>query len=396
MDLIKRYLSIIIPAAILLAAVVFIVLTFVVNGGVANLMEQSISTGRRVSTLAQQVPSQRQPEIEAQFQDRQAEDADRIEQLFIETTTRKLISYNIFPKPIDTSRQLYTNYGNDYRDAIAQLIGSMNAADAPSDAEISAVVAGAGGRARAEESEMIVEAFCKDRALKANVYASPTLIPWFDFWRPQQYKFVSQTIAVQDCWNSQVAYWIYEDIVDTIKQLNANSRSIMDAPLKRIIGISFTQIADGGGTRATRTTSAIDTPLYVTEQAPSIFVAEPVTKRKSDENIDVVHFSLSVILAVDSVPDFMSTLCSAKMHTFIGWDGQAQPKECKRNQITVLKFDTSPIERQTGDHKYYRYGKGAVVKWTGVCEYIFSRKAYDSIMPDSIKNKISAEEQTRR
>ena len=398
MDFLRRYLSIIIPAAILLVAVIFIVLSLAINTGVAKDLEQSISTGRRVSTLAQQVPSQRQPEIEAQYQDRQKEDVDRIEQLFIETTTRELISYVIFPEPIDTSRQIFTNYGDSYRERLAALISSMRAADAPSDNEISAVVAATGGgRTRNEESEMIIDAFCKDRALKAKVYAAPTIIPWFDFWRPQQYKFVSQNIAVQDCWNSQVAFWIYEDIAQTINQLNGSSRSIMDAPVKRIMGISFTQIADGSQARGSRTTtSSIDTPLYVTEQSPSIFVADSFTRRVSDENIDVVHFSLSLILAVNKIPDFMQAISAEKSHTFRGWDGKSQPKECKRNQITILKFDTSPIEHQSANHKYYRYGDNAVVQWTGVCEYIFSRKAYESVMPKSISDKISGAGEQRR
>ena len=392
MNFIKRYLSIIIPAAILLVAVVFIALTFIVNGGVASEMEKSISTGRRVSSLASQVPSEQQPAIEKQYQDKHEEDAQRIKQLFTETTTRQLISYDIFPEPVDTSRQLFTNYGNDYRAKIEELVASMNAVDAPSDSEISALLAGTGQRARTEENNLIVEAYCKDRALKAKVYASPNILSWFDFW--YKYKFVSQNIAVIDCWNSQVAYWIYEDVVETVNQLNESSRSIVDAPLKRIVGVSFTQSADGQVQRGAKT-STIDQPIYITEETPSIFVAETWTNRRCDENVDVIHFSLSVIVAVDEMPQFMEALCSSKTHTFMGWDGQAQPKECERNQITILKFDTVPVERDSDQHKYYRYGKNAVVQWTGVCEYVFSREAYESVMPESIKEKISGQEDDR-
>jgi hypothetical protein len=393
MDFLKRYLSIVIPASILLVGVVFIVLTFIVNGSVAEEMDKSISTGRRVSTLASQVPSEQQPAVEKQYQDKHEEDANRIEQLFVDTTTRELISYNIFPEPIDTSRQLFTNFGNEYREAIEELVDSMNAVDAPSDSEISAVIAGTGTRSRAEENELIIEAYCKDRALKAKVYASPTILSWFDFWR--DYKFVSQNIAVQDCWNSQVAYWVYEDVIDTVNQLNAQSNSIFDAPLKRIVGVSFTQSADGTARKGMKT-ATIDQPRYITEENPSMLVAETWTTRKSDENIDVIHFSLSVIVAVDKVPDFMKALCSSKTHLFRGWDGEAQPKECKRNQITILKFDSVPVDRLSDEHKYYRYGKSAVVQWTGACEYIFSRQAYEPVMPESIRQKISGGDEDDR
>jgi hypothetical protein len=388
MDFIKRYLSIVIPASILLIGVIFIILTFITNSSVAEQMDKSVSTGRRVSTLVSEVPSRQQPSVEKQFQDRHEEDARRIRNLFIETTTRELISYDIFPEPIDTSRQLFTNYGTAYREAIEELVAGMNAVDAPSDSEISALIAGTGGRSRTEENDLIIEAYCKDRALKAKVYASPTLLSWFDFWR--KYKFVSQNIAIQDCWNSQVAYWVYEDVIQTVNNLNRNSNSIFDAPLKRIIGISFTGPADGDSRGAK--TASIDQPIYITEQSPSPLVSETWTTRKSDENIDVIHFSLSVIVAVDKVPEFMKELCSSKSHMFRGWDGGAEPSEHERNQITILNFDTVPVDPQSDRHKYYRYGKSAVVQWTGACEYIFSREAYDEIIPEVIKLQIDVEE----
>ncbi len=391
MDFIKRYLSIIIPGAILVVGLVFVVLMFVVNSGVSAQMEQSVSTGRNVTQLAASVPSKDQPQVEAAYQSRHEEDADRIEQLFLAATTRELVAYNIFPKPVDTSRQIFTNFGIAYRKAIEEMIVGMSAADAPSVSEISAVTASTGTRTRSEESDLIVDAYCKDKALKAKVYAAPTILPWFDFWR--DYKFVSERIAVDDCWNSQVALWVYQDVAETIKQLNQDSRSIMDGPVKRLVGISFNQSADGAVSARGARSVTMDLPGYVTEQSPPFLVSDTWTTRESNEDIDVIHFSVSVIVAVDKVPEFMKSLCSVKSHLFYGWDGKSPAKECQRNQITVLSFNTVPVDRENDFNKYYRYGKSAVVQWTGVCEYIFARKAYDEVMPQTIKDKITGQVQ---
>ncbi len=391
MDFIKRYLSIIIPGAILVVGLVFVILMFVVNSGVSAEMEKSVSTGRNVTQLAASVPSKEQPQVEAAYQSRHEEDANRIEQLFLATTTRELIAYNIFPKPVDTSRQIFTNFGSAYRKAIEEMISSMSAADAPSQTEISAVTATIGTRSRTEESDLIVDAYCKDRALKAKVYASPTLLPWFDFWR--DYKFVSERIAVEDCWYSQVAYWVYQDVAATINQINVDSRSIMDAPLKRLVGVSFTQSADAATSSRGVRSVTIDQPAYITEQAPPILVADSWTTRKGNEDLDVIHFSLSVIVAVDKVPEFMKALCSAKQHVFYGWDGKSPAKDCQRNQITIISFNSVPVDRGDEFNKYYRYGKSAVVQWTGVCEYIFARKAYEPVMPQTVRDRITGQVQ---
>lgn len=388
MDFIKRYLSIIIPGAILVVGLVFVVLMFMVNSGVSADVKDSISKGNMVMQLAGDVPPKEQLTIESSYQGKHQEDADKIEQMFLATTTRALISYDVFPKPLDTSRQIFTNYGKSYEKAIEAIIASMSAADAPSEAEIAAVTASTGNRSRTEESDLIVDAFCKDKALKAKVYASPTLLPWFDFWR--NYNFVSQKIAIEDCWNSQVAFWVYEDITESVNALNKDARSIMDGPLKRIIGINFMQSADNTMARTSRNIT-MDVPSYITEKNPPILIEDSWTARKCNEDVDVIHFSLSVVVAVDKVPDFMKSLCSAKTHKFSGWDGKASAKECSRNQITILSFNTVPIDRLDQNHKFYRYGSSAVVQWTGVCEYIFARKAYDPIMPESIKMKISGQ-----
>ena len=128
---------------------------------------------------------------------------------------------------------------------------------------------------------------------------------------------------------------------------------------------------------------AQDRPKYVTK--PEEQLTESFTGRISNESMDVVHFSMVVVLSTKAIVPFMRELCSAKEHSFRGFTGQEPAKVFKHNQITILECRVKPVDLLSVDHQYYRYGAESVAEVEMVCEYIFNKQGYDAIKPESIK-----------
>jgi hypothetical protein len=127
-----------------------------------------------------------------------------------------------------------------------------------------------------------------------------------------------------------------------------------------------------------------DVPTYV--KGYSVFMPVPWTGRMSNEDIDVIHFAVSVVVDAKSTTAFMKELCSAKPHTYrVNFEQNGKQEGAVHNQITILQYQHQSIVRDNPVHAYYRYGKDAVVQMDLVCEYIFNRKAYDVIKPAPIK-----------
>jgi hypothetical protein len=114
-------------------------------------------------------------------------------------------------------------------------------------------------------------------------------------------------------------------------------------------------------------------------------LCQPWTGRKCDDQIDVIHFSLSVIIRADDVLKFMAELCSEKEHNFAGYKGNQKPEKYKHNQITILQSSIGPVDRESTEHKRYYYGENPVVMLTVVCEYDFVRQGYDPVKPKFIQ-----------
>jgi hypothetical protein len=84
---------------------------------------------------------------------------------------------------------------------------------------------------------------------------------------------------------------------------------------------------------------------------------------------------------------FMSELCSAKEHTFRGYDGEQAPQTFMHNQITILESTLKSINPDDREHELYRYGDDAVMQLDLVCEYVFYKAGYDPFKPSSIKEQ---------
>ena len=399
----KKYTALLPSIIITIVALLLLLPTMLVGNNVKEKMIASKKTTQAVQMLSRNVPSKNDlPQLRI-YMDRLEEDANRIKQIAIQSSRRDLITYDhvIFPKPLDESTQIFTLFGGQYRSAIESLIKKMNAKDAPSDVEIRDAGAAGGPRAAygvnpvVKAEDPMVDALCMTRAQEISVYANLSGFPWYAFW--EKYVFFGKDQALEDCWDSQVAFWVYEDIVDTIIKMNGSTGQVSSSPVKRLMGVSFTGPVTTANPRTAERYGAMasgmstrDIPNYVTATIPSFFVANSPTARVSDKDVDVVHFAVSVLVDSHSVLPFMKELCSEKPHVFYPeFDpAKGQPINVHHNQITILKTDLKVVDKTDPEHEYYRYGKGAVMRLDLICEYLFNRAGYDLIKPEPVKKRL--------
>jgi hypothetical protein len=252
---------------------------------------------------------------------------------------------------------------------------------------------------------MIIDEMCLDRAKSTGVYVTPDQIAGYTYWKNYTYD-VNMVDAVKDCWYNQLGYWVIEDIFDTIAKMNTGYDSVLTAPVKRFESLTFTmglkRPRSGGGvfrgfrnrrSQAQKNKNA-DKPAYVLSAQDGL--TESCTGRfsKPDGDIDVIHFNAAFVVDARDVLAFMKELCSGKKHEFRGYPrGQDPPQTFEHNQITVLESSMKMPTLTGPDHYYYRYGDGNVVELNLICEYIFNRKGYEAIKPESVKQTIAAGDQ---
>ena len=409
----KKYTALLPSIVITMVALLLFLPTMLVGRSVKEEMEDSVKLAGNVSQLSRKVPSQDTPGQIENYMNHFEEDAEKIETMAVESSMRELIYYNVFP-PKDTSTQLYVNFGEKYRIAIENLLDNMNALDAPSDAEIRNQTGGDSRDLRTtrttrrttrndNEVDPMLDALCLKRSQEISVYANPSVFAWYDFWK--EYEFLDEDQALEDCWDSQVAFWIYEDVVETIRKMNEGSQAVSSSPVKRLLGVSFTgpveiETSRGSNARSTQTVGFRDKPEYLLSaggqgamgggntpvSTASVFVSSSLTGRSGDKDVDVIHFAFSVLVDNRFVMAFMKELCSEKAHVFRAeFKEDGQEKSSSHNQITILNNDISVVDKQDPDHEFHRYGNGAVMRLDLVCEYQFYRKGYDVIKPKPVK-----------
>ncbi|MBW8035856.1 MAG: hypothetical protein FVQ79_09550 [Planctomycetes bacterium] len=436
MAFIKKYTALLIPVGILLLVLLLLIPTILTGKALRKDMEEiSVRQGKSVRNWIDKAPSSKQSTIEEAYQDEHARDVDAVELQVRQSTMRELASYQVFPVPVDTSVQVFIDFGKKFRGKIDSLVTQMNARSAPTDQEVHLEILRRGGTSREDSSAgysgrprsarsrdplavvtlAIRDAFLEKRASQISLYASANLFGLYDYWENFGYQGPK---AIEDCWYSQLALWVHEDIADTIASMNSNSKSfsVLTSPVKRLVGVSFLKYANyfiPSKTSYNRMSAAVsvegDFPAYLSssvtplnrsamslnrsltpqQQATSVLGVKAWTTRKCNEDTDVIHFSVSVVVESNAVFSFMEELCREKEHKFYGYDGKGSEETFKHNQITIMQFLQEPVDRQALVHSNYHYGDAAVVKLNLVCEYIFHRIGYDDIKPQAIKDLLN-------
>ena len=418
LSIFKDNSALLLPIIIGVVGGLIFVPTQLLSGKIRSRMEaESVATGRKIRSESDRAVSRDQWTVEAKQQELFGKDANQVSLLALQTTKRELLSYKIFPEPNDPSALIFKEFGQGYRSGIEEMLNRLNARERPSDAELerglqqslsrshlgtrfsspayspfSSKIGGYGKYTGMfnEAETAIVDEICLQKAASASVYANPTALSGYDYWGEYKYE-TGRKEAVEDCWYYQLGYWIIEDVLNTVASMNSGSNSVLTSPAKRIMRVGFTttdrvyrsfrrSTAMWGGTSRTATG---DRPSYVVSLQQGL--TEPCTGRYCGEEIDVVHFNVVVVVGSKSVLPFMEELCSGKPHKFRGFWGNEPLRTYKHNQITVLESKIKPVDRQDGIHSLYRYGDEPIAELDLICEYIFNMKAYDPIMPQSVK-----------
>jgi len=400
----KRHSSLMVPIIIVLVAALLFLPTPIMSSRLRAKMSQESVTNisRQVSSLRKDTPASGQWKLEKERQQAYRNDANQISLLAKELTQRQLLSDKIFPEPTERSISLFKDYGELFRNGVDELLGEVNAGECPSVAELKrslgTLSGGIGRGGRFKRSTLsgagteIKDALCRSKAESAQVYCNPAGLSGYEFWGGYQYAGTPE--AIEDCWYYQLAYWIIEDVIDTINAMNSGSNSVLESSVKRLLGIDYgSGLERTAGTRRKTTVRADVRPGRKTTAVPPSYVltieeglAVPFTGRVCNSDIDVVHFNVSLIVNAKEVLRFMQQLCSAKEHIVREFGGQVQsPRKAKHNQITILESKISSINRQDVIHDLYRYGEDAVVELDLICEYVFSKKGYEDIKPMSVK-----------
>ncbi|MBN1125318.1 MAG: hypothetical protein JXA82_09945 [Sedimentisphaerales bacterium] len=408
----RKYTAIVIPVIIVIVAGLFLgMAVFSGRRLKAAIQKNSLQLGNQIKGMVGSTPSSQQYTLWQEREDLHQKEAERVAQFFALDSRRELISYKVFPEPKDKSNQMFDEFGKLYQDEVEKLVRMVNGRDAPTVEEIQAQLGGGvrpGGGinystgSQEATKQMVIDKLCEKRAQEISVYAAPQLFPWSNYWH--EYKFEGRDKAIEHCWYSQMAYWVYEDVMKSIARINEGSISVYTSPVKRLIGITFKQHADYIESRNTLRVSAMsktsvmeDRPDYVREGFPTVLGVKPWTERWCNEKFDVFHFSVGVVVSAGAVDDFMVELCSAKTHNFReGYvrDGRLQ-EGLPHNSITILQSQIDPVERSDDNHKFYRYGAGAVVQLTLVCEYLLGKEGYASIVPETVKTLLETQAEKR-
>jgi hypothetical protein len=394
----KSYSSLLPPVVIGLVGMLLFVPTQLMSNKLQRQIKTgSVSMGQTIGSY-RKVVSGEQWEQEKPYQDAYERDADEIGALVRQCTQRELLSYKIFPKPgKDASFFIFDDFGRQFRSAVDQLIDRINAGDCPTKTEMEAIrkdwreERSYRSKLRVVE-DAIEDNLCRAKAEAASVYVNPIDLDGYGFWGEYSYaKAKSTDEEIEKCWYSQLAFWIIEDVGDTIAACNSESSSVLTSPVKRLLSVSFSGKGRGRRSASVRTSGAA---RKVADELPGYVLSiagvrtNPCTRRISDKDIDVVHFDVAVIVDTKAILPFMQKLCSAKEHKFSGWDNSSKEQTFKHNQITVLEYEVASINRGDRTHGLYRYGEDAVVELDLICEYIFDKVGYDEVKPDAVKKSI--------
>jgi hypothetical protein len=423
LSFLKNNLALLVPILIAVVALLsFIPTTLLSRSLRGKIAAESLAVSREIDGLIPRVDQAAEAEALGPYINAFAQDANAIDDLIRQTTLRELLDYRVFADPNNqTSQLVFDPFRHKYLDAVEGLLEQVKAGGPPTDAEILAALEtarAASGRGRMgmgmgrsmvspgspggrlnfrmlpPTDRKIVEKVCEDKARAIKVFINPVDLGGYMYW--SDWKFEDWDKAIKECWYWQMAYWMLEDVLTTVGQMNRDADHVLRAPVKRVMSVQFTQSRTGrtmiGRGRRTNAPRDKQTPAYVTN-ARSAMTSTPCTGRFSsaatDAVMDVMHFQVGVIVNAADVMRFMQELCSAKTHKFRGWLGDEPEQTYKHNQITILESEVAPVDRESVDHGSFQYGDDQVVSVDLICEYVFYVPAYAPIQPDVVGKDIA-------
>jgi len=373
-------------------------------------------------------------EINIQRSNVVAKDTVALKAKALATSSRSVLYKDVFPEPKgEHVTPKYNGFGKAYREGILDLLDDMSAGQALTKAEIDNIIesyqsssvkslegnrgntsrfdesdgfgsfGGGGGRSSrghkgSEQEAQLIEEKCRQRAETFALFATPESFCGYKYWEEISSSADSDGLIV-DSWGTQVAYWISQDIVSTIKKLNTlvDGTTVKSAAVKRLIEISFGGLpftkpevpgkrkAEAPGINASPEESRLSESenflpgKVVMEEDSKVLldsIVEPWTGRLSDDLIDVYHFEVAVIIDNTRINDFCNMLQGKHSDN----DGKHE-----RSQITVLQFTVASLRDEEEKAAGYYYGPSSNSVLRVIGEYFFYKDGYEKNIPSVMK-----------
>jgi hypothetical protein len=169
-----------------------------------------------------------------------------------------------------------------------------------------------------------------------------------------------------EIYSAQLSYWIQSDVVQAIKEINANAKNVQDAPVKHLVRIRTKPYGQAA-------------PYFITQ--PDLTAAAPadaampkvpqvsLTGRVSNQLYDVFHFEVEADVEADKLPDFLRGLS-------------------KNRFITPLFVDVKAKDNAQALAEGHVYGNKPVLNVRAECEILYLRAWNQALMPAALKTKL--------
>ena len=216
----------------------------------------------------------------------------------------------------------------------------------------------------AEETRQLPGRLREEIAASSKVYISPDTFEIYP-----RFAQVPGAPDPIDIFFAQLSYWIQEDVVKAVAEINAPAKNVMDAPVKHLVSIRIkaqgipTFVTPPDGTNVTDPDADL----------PKSPLVSP-TGRVSNGLYDVFHFTVVADVQADKVPEFLRGL--------------------SRNRfITPMSVDIKATDHATSLSQGYFFGDQPVLNVTAECEILFMRKWLAPLMPQAIKTRLGITDQ---
>ena len=195
-----------------------------------------------------------------------------------------------------------------------------------------------------------------------------------------------------ELWRRQMKYWLAEDVVEACMALNG-ARAIPEAPVKRIVGISFVTLSSGDGTdqggslgqsapppegQAPEGSVEGDPNAQDALTGPPIDPQTPVTRNyekslsgwSTNQLFDVHTAVVRCVVETSKIPSLMNAMA-------------------KRNFVVVTDVRIAPVDPFAAVQEGYYYGaKEPVSLVTMTIDSAWLRQWTGAFMPDPVRKKL--------
>ncbi|NLX21813.1 MAG: hypothetical protein GXY55_09105 [Phycisphaerae bacterium] len=404
MQWIKSHLTIVICGAVSLVAIVLIVLGFVLSD-VKDVMAQDAGLAQRLRSLTP-VNEQMIEQLKRIREDNEQQVQQTMEAL-AKLGAHVPLHPDVFPSVKPTNQYAPFQFKHAFAEAQRQLLTMLNAKDAPSDddrlqeernLEIQRLRAermsdlgrgveerpqpgltpgrqlagpgpGPGGRDTTRANLSPEELAREDAMVRVSIMRAQAIYCYASEYNLDQRPAVSgvDRPTVEEMWYAQMALWIQQDVIQALASLNKAAAEELQGrgehPWVGNLPVKHLQRFNVGGYLPPQGATETGRGFGSGGAATEVF-----TQRGSTDSVDVIHFSLGLVVDARKLPAVIDAICVPGFYTPL-----------------LVTFAEEP---HNPDLVGYLYGPAPVINVQLDFEGCFLRAKYKEWMPDAVAQAI--------